>query len=666
MAENIIKNPFVGCTARDMHFDEVVEYWCSPFNLYNLNESELFLSKTPIIIEGIRGSGKTMILKYLSYKVQREFIQDKSVVGKLNYLRQRSFGTYFRYKEDFCNLFSNLRCTYELKERIFKQFFELFILREMVDNINDIYDGRAPKEVVDAISSVINVKTKTLKEIDEEINHLIKNLDITINKSNYTGGWEDEIIPMLESDNLINTLVKTLTNTVSDWNNILFSVILDEYENLDELQPFVNTLLKQVDESCNLTYRLGMRPAGMEKNNTTRVGSEKLQVDRDYILRRLVFKSTTDYKKFAIEVSYKRLCSIDVFSQNNLVDICKLLGNSEDIDAEANEVAKGKKHFALIEKTVPEDEFEKAKELLSNDEKLLEMYNILLVSRGRMPYETVSKICSEYVKLRSEKKLIEAKGEVRKYKFGYSDKYRLALLFLLRAIYGEKKWYYSFNTFLYLSSGSINDFISLCRNTFKYLNSDMLDELVDGRKISVAIQSYGARDTAEDQLNKVAQSNHHGSEMYSFVDNLGGVFEEYHRDMEVKYPETNQFAFTNENLIRNDPVWSVYLIELINSGAILRKQNRQRKSLGQPRGNIYQINRIFAPIYQFSYRTRGGYNQMITFELFQKMLRESVPPAMFYGKEYEKKMEKQKQDEEDELQLSIYDVVGGKTIDDDL
>ena len=32
MIGNIISNPFVGCTARDMKFEEVRQYWCSPLN----------------------------------------------------------------------------------------------------------------------------------------------------------------------------------------------------------------------------------------------------------------------------------------------------------------------------------------------------------------------------------------------------------------------------------------------------------------------------------------------------------------------------------------------------------------------------------------------------------------------------------------------------------
>ena len=95
MEESIISNPFVGCTARDMKFEEVRQYWCNPFSLYHLSEGELFCSRTPIVIEGVRGSGKTMILKYLSFSVQKDFLSSEPIDKKLSYLKARSFGIYF-------------------------------------------------------------------------------------------------------------------------------------------------------------------------------------------------------------------------------------------------------------------------------------------------------------------------------------------------------------------------------------------------------------------------------------------------------------------------------------------------------------------------------------------------------------------------------------------
>lgn len=631
MEESIISNPFVGCTARDMKFEEVKQYWCNPFSLYHLSEGELFRSRTPIVIEGVRGSGKTMILKYLSFSVQKDFISAEPIERKLSYIKDRSFGVYFRYKDDFCELFDSLDCEQPDKERIFKHYFELFIIRQMIDSMAEIYGASEVNEASKVISDFFAIKECSLKEVLRYVNVKLTEVTAIVNSSSYDDEWKDNLMPMLGNGNLIKSLVNKISEELAGWDDVLFVVLLDEYENLGKLQTVVNTLLKQVDDTCNLTYRVGMRPAGMDKNNATYVGEEKLQVDRDFLLRKLVYEKFSDYKRFAIDISHKRLSSIDVYRKNGLTDICSLLGKSEDFDAEADKVVKGTKHFKLIKKNVQPIEFEEAVEALKCDDKLLEMYNILLVARGN-DYHVVSHNCQEYLQCKREKKLKQAEGAIKKIDLDYGDKYRLTLLYMLLTIYAERKMYYSVNTFLYLSSGSINDFISLCRNVFKFVDGKLIDQMVNGIPIDPMLQTYGARDTAEDQRRKVTMSNKHGSEMYSFIDNIGSIFEEYHRDMEAKYPETNQFAFSDENEIRNDDELNSFLIDLINSGAIIQKQRRQLKSVGQSRGTIYQINRIFAPIYQFSYRTRGGYNQMITTDQFREMLKKSISPARFVGK----------------------------------
>ncbi len=647
MQENIISNPFVGCTARDMKYNEVGQYWCSPFKVYSLNEGELFTSRTPIVMEGTRGTGKTMILKYLSYFVQKDFVQNEPVEIQLRYFKERSLGVYFRYKADFCNMFCELDCAVQDKERIFKHYYELFIIRQILVILVDIYGEQGSTEAEAVLCSFFGIEQRTLQELHAYVNAQIRQLDQIINSSGYDYSWKDKIMPLIGSGNMIIEFVRTINDLLQGWKDILFVILLDEYENLGMFQTMVNTLIKQVDDTVNLTYRLGMRPAGMDNNNWTNVAGERLQVDRDFLLRRLEYKTFKDYKQFALDISRKRLESVEIYKENELCDINDILGKNEDFDSEANSVVKGTKHFKLIKQHFTDEDMEEVIKELSCDEKLMEMYNILRVFRGE-DYKKTGQLCRQYQELRSSRKLNTASGELYKYHQDYSNKYRVALLYILLTIYGERKSYYSVNTFLRLSSGSINDFISLCRNVFKHMDSSMLEELEKGENISARIQTYASVDTAEDQRRKVSMSNKYGREMYTFIDNMGSIFEEYHRDVAAKYPETNQFAFADENQIRNDDSLNAYLVELINSGAIIRKQKRQLISVGKTRGSVYQLNRIYAPIYQYSYRTRGGYNQIIDIDEFKDMLTKSINPQMYVGKS--KELE----------QYNLFDFAGGQ------
>lgn len=637
MEENIIKNPFSECTARDMSYDEVHQYWCNPFLLYDLSEAELLTCRTPIVIEGIRGTGKTMIMKYLSYFIQKKSCADLSMESKLVFFRDRSVGVYFRYKDDFCNLFDNLNCTVQDKERIFKHYYELFIIRQILEILEDFYCDSDASLVEGVLCSFFAVEHMSINGIRQYVNRMCKEMDRLINSSIYDEEWRDKIMPLIGSNGMVIDLIRSINCSVPGWKDILFVILLDEYENLGMFQTMVNTLIKQVDDTVNLTYRLGMRPAGMDKNNGTNVAGEPLQVDRDFLLRPLEYKEDKDYREFAINISKKRLERIEVFRENGLCDIVSILGEKENLDVEAAAIAKGKKHFKVLKTYFPDNNrMRDVIKKLSCDEKLMEMYNILRVMRGG-DYEEIGALCRKYRELRDSKKLSdqirnntdEAK-KLKKYNHDYSNKYRVTLLYILLTIYGEHKLHYSFNTFLKLSSGSINDFISLCRNTFKHMNNDMLEKLKKGQSVSIRIQNFAALDTAEDQRRKVSMSNENGNKMYTFIDNMGSIFEEYHRDLSAKYPETNQFAFVDENELRNDSQLNEYLIDLINSGAIIRKKERQLISVGNTtRGYLYLLNRIFAPIYQYSYRTRGGFNPVINKEDFNTMLHKSIDPRKY-------------------------------------
>ena len=648
MIGNIINNPFVGCTARDMKFEEVRQYWCSPFKLYSLNEGELFTSRTPIVIEGVRGTGKTMILKYLSYSVQKDFIRDLKLEQKLEYFEERCIGIYFRYKDDFCNMFDGLDCDEIDKERIFRYYYELFIIRQMLEMLQDIYHGQNNDLVERVVCAFFDITVRPLKNVYDYINSVIRQMDDIINSSLYDDAWRDNIMPLIGNGNMVAEFTRTVSNSLLGWENMLFVVLLDEYENLGRFQSMVNTLIKQVDDTVNLTYRIGMRPAGMDSNNRTNVANERLQVDRDFILRRLEYEKISDYKQFALDISKKRLENESAFRENGLCDINVILGKKEDLDLEAKLLVKSsKKHFKLIKSSFTKEMMKDVISKLSCEEKLMEMYNVLRVMRGD-DYEKVGELCRRYQELRSSGKASKTDDpEMHKYHLDYSSKYRMTLLYMLLTIYGEKKQYYSVNTFLRLSSGSINDFISLCRNVFKHMNESILEDLKNGIIISPKIQTYASIDTSEDQRRKVSMSNRFGSEMYTFIDNMGGIFEEYQRDLEAKYPETNQFAFEDENEIRNNDVLYAYLVELINSGAIIRDEKRRLKSVGKSRGSIYQLNRIFAPIYQFSYRTRGGFNKIISTIDFDEMLKKTIDPRKYVGKVTELE------------QYDLYDTDGG-------
>ena len=211
----------------------------------------------------------------------------------------------------------------------------------------------------------------------------------------------------------------------------------------------------------------------------------------------------------------------------------------------------------------------------------------------------------------------------------YVNKYKYTLLYMLMFIYGAQKQYYSFNTFAYLSTGAINDFISLCRNTFYQVDKQYFLDLKEHKQtqIDIKYQTQGAYETSVEQLNKIKMCNDNGNKMYCFIMNLGNMFREYHKDIEAKYPETNQFAFSDIAIIYEDPEAHSILTSLLKWGVVLKKNRLQSISIGQRKGEIFLLNKIFAPLFNISFRTRGGYNPVLTIKKFLEMSNRNLTPT---------------------------------------
>lgn len=632
---NNIGNPFVECTSRDMSFKDVSQYWCDPFACYSIDYNTLTRSTTPVIVEGPRGSGKTMILKYISYFCQKEILysthKDSNELNILCSIKQcGSLGIYFRYKDDFGSLFKFLNCSKISKERLFLYYFEMYVLDELLRILSDIEEdgelkSECKKNLIDAINNILRTNVETLQAFNFSIKEKIQKVDRWVRKSRYLDGAEDVLQDLIDGENYILQVCKCIGSCINELSDVRFLVIIDEYENAGEYQRILNTLLKQVDHTSNVTYRIGVRPRGMTTLETN-VGTEFLQIDRDFLLYVLQTQKMTDYKAFIREIANRRLNSVDFFAENGLTDIQALLGKKENLDDEARTLTKNNptKHIEILKKKFTSSEYTEVVNMIRcASSPLMEMLNIVWILRG-VPGEKVNMAMRGYIaghhKETGDSEEIEL---ARKYKLDYSDKYRTQMMFILLGIYAQNKKYYSFNTFAYLSSGAVNDFISLCRNVFYLLDESYYIRASSDPLIPISLQAKGAENTAIEQMDKIRLCNEYGTEMYSFAMNVGGLFKLLHKDVYAKYPETNQFAFENEVEIESRPLLKEVRNSLIKWGVIVKRPRIQSISIGRRKGTLYYLNRIFSPIFGISFRTRGGYNFVMPTTLFEILLKEA-------------------------------------------
>lgn len=637
MMSSMFENPFIECTARDMEYRDVVMYWCQPYEYYaGLDENALMKNSTPIFVEGARGSGKTMLLKHLSYFCQRNEYGDLSGSSLLNhFLRQGSIGIYYRFKNDFGKLLATLKCSQTTREDIFEEYFHLYYSRELLLVLQDLHGARAvegdvAQNIIDGLNMLFAVESVSLDDILKNINHRIENLDVLIRKIKYLSDIDNAVESVVSGIPFLLKMFEIVRKEISDWRAITLLILIDEYENVSAFHKVVNTYIKQTDAQLGITYRVGMRPEGIS-TYVTYIGQEQLQVGRDYLVMHLRVTNPKNFQRFLKTVAEKRLSKVSFFSANKLTRIEKVLGTREDWVKEALAAVRNRPEITfegIKDSIIQEYSLKSIKDLLSYPANpLIEMQNVLWLNRGKSPKE-IKDAMNEYLDAKKNRSAKKTSDIAHKYSLDFDMKYKYALLFSLLAKCGIRKKYYSFTTFSYLACGSVNDFLSLCRNTFTVLDTKSYDCLLRGEPIPAEVQDRGAREAATEQLDKIRLCEDSGTEMYTFAMNIGDIFGYYHRDSAVQFPETNQFAFENEAEIDTRSLLKRDLSYLLKWGVIEKKPTTQRISIGRRKGNLYYLNRMLAPIFGISYRTRGGYNFVIKTEIFEQMLSNSMDAAL--------------------------------------
>ena len=394
MNMNTFINPFKNFNANIYTSEDVYNYWYNPFDslIDGIDEDTIKSHKMPILIEGQRGSGKTMILKYLSYFTQKLVIEEKGIEFEKNY-RNNLVGIYVRLDTQ---VFKNMpKREDELWINIFEDYFQLNIAKNIINILIDVIEDNA-KEHTDFIDRINNVLDKDFETMDElrqfiifkigVINHFRKVVDYT------DANYEYEIGKY--SNDLYQLIIDTANITIKKLKRVNYAILLDEFENYNIWQQnviakkikFVNNNLNDNYGLC--TFRIGMRTSGLWQEATINK-KEFLKQDNDYLLvsiNQFIGKkgsSIAKYKKFLINVANIRLSNSVYFKENNLVDITKFLGDKEILENEASELVRGReKHFDLLDNKI-ENKKAVISKIRNPNNPLQEIVNILLINKGK-------------------------------------------------------------------------------------------------------------------------------------------------------------------------------------------------------------------------------------------------------------------------------------------
>jgi hypothetical protein len=523
----------------------------------------------PCVLVGGRGTGKTTVLRCLSYEGRFALDgEDASRVADWPY-----YGFYYKVNTNSVRAFQGEELSLRQWQKLFAHYINLVLCGRLVEFLEwhtmmvaesePLSEGMC-SEIANALfCEAADTQATLLASIQRGVRRF--------------EAWINNIDPdQLPNLSMQGTVLDDLCSAVlalPQFSSKRFFFIIDEYENLlDDQQEVVNTLIKHCGPGY--TFKIGVRELGWRRRSTL-YDNEQLVSPADYeridIEQRL---EGEQFVKFATEVCGLRASGrfpegIDLDTMLPFLkaeDEAKLLG----AESRAREVRDE------LERTDPE-----AARLI-DDASALELALVQYWARTK------------------KKSLSEIVHDRAKNPKAWSDRlhnYRIPLLFTLRGSRpGIRKYYAGWRTFTLLAGNNIRYLLQLVGQAL--LLQRQSGELADGEPIAPGIQTQAAIAVGAKNVKELEGLGIHGAQLTRLVLSLGRLFEMLALQPEGRRPEITRFT-----LPEDEPLGAVegILQAAVMHMALVRTVSSQRTDFDL-KSYDYAVHPIFAAFFGFSHR----------------------------------------------------------------
>ena len=282
---DMIVNPFGITKAVDFTDEEIDQYWT------NIHEEGGFMdllkpwSLMPIIIKGSKGSGKTHVMRYFSFELQKIRYGNNLKAG-LD--KEKFLGVYIRCSGFNHNKFSGKGLTEEQWEIIYHSFWELWVGERVCRQLcelreRNILDDSDERKIVDGIIGKLPIELShniiTLADVCYLFKELQKDIDFEIQNFLFRENKTPHFKCLIPTPTLTFGIPNILHESVDFFKDKHIMYLIDELENFSEReQQLVQIILREKPTSC--TVRVGTRPYGirtlyiLNAIEENRIGSE--------------------------------------------------------------------------------------------------------------------------------------------------------------------------------------------------------------------------------------------------------------------------------------------------------------------------------------------------------------------------------------------------------
>lgn len=612
----MITNPFDITKAVDYTDDEIYRYWVDikEHGFYHLIKPETLM---PMIIVGSKGSGKTHIMKYFSYELQKI---TKPIDEGLR--KDKFIGVYVRCSGFNADKFSGKGVSDDIWSTLYAYYWELWIGERITSILIDLRDTGLLEDLNEAelVTNILNLFSKqqrqltTLSELSEYFLYLQKGVEYEVQNFIFQGKNSPNIELLLPVAKLSYEYPALLKASVPFFKDKYILYLIDELENFSETQQqLIQTLLREKPAAC--TFRVGTRPYGIRTYKTLKGveenhdGSEFEKVVLDDFLRSLDEKH---YENYITEICERRLLNSGIALPKN----CKF---SDLIEDQTNEDTlhrvyakkdrqsrsyihrlynnlKSLKHADLTEDTINRI----ICNLTFNDDRIIERTNIVLMYRRIK--EKSKDLLNDSIEIHNSAKLFFETKSVETEHYKYLDKYKQDVVDIIAREGHVDIPYYGFKKLIELSCGTPRTILRLLKAAFnsQYFESGKTP-FIDGRKLSIKSQKIAIETTYNwfFEENRIPSSSQ--SRAVDAVRRLGNYLQSLRFTDLPPQCSINIFSISLENI--SEKAREVF--ELLERYSYFVSSSDRRQKNTNNKTAVYMLNSILIPKWELSLAKRG-------------------------------------------------------------
>jgi hypothetical protein len=532
----------------------------------------------PCVLQGGRGTGKTTVLRGLSY--QGQFALHKNNFEEFD--KSTFIGIYHRIDTNHVRAFVGGGISLENWKKIYSHYFNLIVCREILiflkwhDEQNNSQSQLSPQSCnLIARSLHINEKSENSISLLHNLNRSLVDFQARINNIS------DGELPKLSLAGVPINIISESILKLDHFKDKFFFILLDEYENLEDYQQqIINTLIKHNSEFY--TFKIGVRELGWRIKHTLN-SNELLHDPADYVKIEIEKKLNdhNHFKEFAKDVCQQRISLLFTDEKSNDFNIETSL-EYLDVEREAEVLGiKNTEHIKNIQKLAQKE--------LKVIEQLPYLYQYLISYWAKWHNMSLSNALQNYSTHKS----------VWNQRY---DNYKYELLFKIRKGRGKggiQKYYSGWNTYIKLSRGNIRYLMELIYRAYEkhILNGNQLNAPVNVNDQTIAAQDVGLKNLMElEGLTK------NGAQLTKLLLGFGRIFNVLSSEEGNFSPERNQFSIESSAQLNKetDDIITSAVMHL----ALVRTPGNKLTDKSHTRDYIYAIHPIYAPYFVFSYRQK--------------------------------------------------------------